>query len=356
MSRFLRAEYAALAPYTPGEQPRDLRCIKLNTNESPFPPSPRIFGLFSRSETEHLRLYPDPQAAALTAALAERYGVSPEQVIVGNGSDELLAFFFMAFCSESTPAVCPQISYGFYPVFAQFARVPYRAVPMREGLSINVRDFAGCGGNVVLANPNAPTGRALPVSDIEFLLRTNPDALVLVDEAYVDFGAESCLPLLERYDNLLVVRTFSKSRNLAGARIGFAFGSPEVISDLQRIRFSFNPYNISRFSLLAGQATVEDEAYFYRCCGTIIENRAYTESALRALGFEVLPSLANFVFARFPTVSGAALYAALKKRGVLVRHFDDPQITDYLRITIGSLSDMQALTEQLREILNEQEG
>lgn len=351
MSRFLSPEALRCAPYTPGEQPRDQRYIKLNTNESPFPPSPRVLEALSRAEAEKLCLYSDPACTALNAAIARRYGLEPENVISGNGSDEILAFAFRAFCGEGRGAAFADVTYGFYEAQAALFGLEARRVPLREDFSLNVEDYLDFPGVVVIANPNAPTGMAVPVPGIRRLLERDPGRVVIVDEAYVDFGAESCVPLVREYENLLVTQTMSKSRSLAGARIGFALGGPELIADLNRVKYSFNPYNVGRLSLLAGEAAMEDEAYFRACCRAVRENRAWTTKALEELGFTVLPSSANFVFAKSDRLPGGELYRKLKEAGVLVRWFDKDRIRDFCRITIGSREQMEALAERIGRLL-----
>ncbi len=353
MSRFLSPEALRCDPYTPGEQPRDQQYIKLNTNESPFPPSPRVLEALSRAEAEKLYLYSDPTCAALNAAIAKRYGLVPENVISGNGSDEILAFAFRAFCGEGKPAAFADITYGFYEAQAALFGLEAKRVPLREDFSLSVEDYLDFPGTVVIANPNAPTGMTVPVSDIRRLLEKDPDRVVVVDEAYVDFGAESCAPLVREYGNLLVTQTMSKSRSLAGGRVGFALGSAELIADLNRVKYSFNPYNVNRLSLLAGAAAVEDEEYFRSCCRTVRENRAWTVEALEKRGFTVLPSSANFVFAGRGPISGGELYRRLKENGVLVRWFDKDRIRDFVRVTIGSKEQMVTLVERIDRLLAE---
>lgn len=352
MSRFFSEKYAALTPYTPGEQPRERRYVKLNTNESPFPPSPKALA-FAAAETRPLNLYSDPDCRALREKLAEVCGVDPAQVIVTNGSDEILNFAFMAFCDRAHPAVFPSISYGFYPVFAQVNGVPYAELPLNADLSINPADYCGIGKTIFLANPNAPTGQLLPPSAIEEILRSNPDNVVVVDEAYIDFGGESCVPLVAKYDNLLVTQTFSKSRSLAGARLGFGIGSAALIRDLDALRFSTNPYNVNSATLALGLGALADEDYTRKNCAAIAKTRAYTTAALRALGFSAADSAANFVFAKSDRIGGEALYLALKARGILVRHFDRPEIADYNRITIGTREEMDLLLAAIENILEE---
>ena len=351
MSRFLSQEAQRLAPYTPGEQPQDQQYIKLNTNESPFPPSPKVLEAISQAEVSKLNLYSDPTCGQLNATIARRYGLKPEQVITGNGSDEILAFAFRAFCGEGKGVAYADITYGFYKAQVALFGLDATIVPLREDLTLNVEDYMDFPGTVVIANPNAPTGIPVSCDEIRRLLEANPDRIVIVDEAYVDFGGESCVSMLGDYENLLVVQTMSKSRQLAGARVGFALGSAELIADLNRVKYSFNPYNVNRLSLLAGTAAIEDEAYFQSCCSAICENRAWTVGKLEALGFTVLPSQANFIFAKSDRISGGDLYRKLKENGILVRWFDSDRIRDYVRITIGSAEQMAALVEKITQLL-----
>ncbi len=349
MSSYMNPKYAALEAYTPGEQPRDQQYIKLNTNESPFPPAPEVVNMISHQSVENLRLYSDPTAKVLRQKLAELYGVQPEQVFVSNGSDDILNFAFMAFGGDGV--VFPDITYGFYPVFAQLHGLESREIPLKPDFSLDHRDYCGVGKMVVFANPNAPTGRTISLGQIEGMLKTNPGHVVLVDEAYVDFGGESALALLPRYPNLLVVRTFSKSRCLAGGRLGYAFGSAELIADLQKLQYSTNPYAINRLTMALGEATVDNEAYYQEKCQEIIRVRGITTEKLEAMGFEVLPSSANFIFAKHPTVDGEALYLELKRRGILVRHFSKPAIRDFNRITIGTEAQMLRLCQVISDIV-----
>lgn len=351
MSSFLIERLRVLEEYVPGEQPRDKKYIKLNTNESPYPPSPAVIAAINGREAADLRLYSDPTSKGVKGALAGLYGVDESKVFVCNGSDEAISFFFMAFCGDSVPVWCPEISYGFYPVFAQLYGTPYNAVPMEKDWSIDYRKFCAVDGNVVIANPNAPTGMTLSLFEIEEILKSNPAHLVLIDEAYVDFGAESALPLLEKYPNLLVVRTYSKSRSMAGARLGYAFGSPEVISDLEKIKYSTNPYNVNRLSQRAGAAAISEQSYYDECCAKIIRDREYTARELEKLGFEMTKSSSNFLFVRHPEQDGGKLYQSLRDRGILVRHFGLEAIKDYLRITIGSHDECEALVAALKEII-----
>ena len=354
MSRFFTKRLEKLTPYTPGEQPRDMQYIKLNTNESPFPPSPAVIEA-AACEAGRLQLYSDPTCREITDKLASLYRVSPEQVILTNGSDEVLNFAFMAFADEEHPLVFPAITYGFYPVFAELNRIPYTEIPLQEDFSVDYRDYMNLGGKtVVIANPNAPTGLCLTLGEIEAILRSNPDGVVIIDEAYVDFGAESAVALVDKYENLLVTQTFSKSRSLAGARLGFGIGHKDLIADLHTVRYSTNPYNVNRMTAAAGYAALCDNDYYMQNCRTVMENRAYTTEALRALGFEVLDSLTNFVFAKTNKMSGEALYRELKRRGILVRHFGKAEITDYNRITIGTREQMEAFVATVADILTEQ--
>ncbi len=353
MSRFLSKEAARLAPYTPGEQPQDQQYIKLNTNESPFPPSPKVVKAVSRAELLKLNLYSDPTCARLTEAIARRYELQPENVLTGNGSDEILAFAFRAFCGEGRGLAYADITYGFYQSQVALFGLDAHIVPLREDFTLHVDDYMDYPGTIVIANPNAPTGMAVPRTDIQRLLEADPDRVIIVDEAYVDFGGESCVPMIYRYDNLLVVQTMSKSRSLAGGRVGFALGSAELISALNRVKYSFNPYNVNRLSIAAGAAAVEDEPYFKACTDAVRSNREWTVRELEGLGFSVLPSKANFIFAKSGRISGEALYQKLKENGILVRWFNAPRIRDYVRITIGSLEQMAALVDETARLLEE---
>lgn len=352
MSRFFSENYAGLTPYTPGEQPKDGVLIKLNTNESPFPPSPMAQAR-AREAAEKLQLYSDPECRELTATASRTFGVLPEEILFTNGSDEILNFAFMAYCDENHPAAFPDITYGFYPVFAALNRVPYTEIPLKPDFSVRVADYIGLNQTIFLANPNAPTGLALSLGDIEAIVRSNPDNIVVIDEAYVDFGAESAVPLIHKYDNLLVTQTFSKSRNLAGARLGFGIGCRERIQELNTLKYATNPYNVNRMTMAAGIGALEDGAYFHSCCQAIMDNRLWTVRQLKALGFAVTDSQANFLFARHPALAGEEVYRKLRQRGILVRHFDKPALTDYNRITVGDRSQMQALIHALTEILEE---
>ncbi len=352
MSRFFSRRYSELVPYVPGEQPRNRRFLKLNTNESPFPPLPAVAAA-AAAESGRLNLYSDTGCTELRALLAERLGVDPDELMMTNGSDEILYFAFMAFCDEETPAVFPDITYGFYPVFAATCRVPFREIPLGERWEVRPEAYCPAGGTVFIANPNAPTGIALKRAEIERILRANPDRVVVVDEAYVDFGAESCVPLIRQYGNLLVTQTFSKSRSMAGARLGYGVACRELIRDLNTIRFSFHPYNVNRLTSAAGIACLREDGYNQENCLLIRRNREWTAEALRGMGFMLTDSSANFLFARHPGIGGKALNLALREKGILVRHFSIPRIEDYNRITVGTREQMETLTAAVRSILEE---
>ena len=351
MSVFLDKKLASLVPYTPGEQPRDIKnLLKLNTNESPYPPSPRVIEAISASEVFDLRLYSDPRCTRLVEAIAEYNSVEPSNVLPGNGSDEVLAFCFHGLCESG--AVFPDISYDFYSVYSEMFGVRYTRIPLREDFTIAVKDYAGQRGTVFIANPNAPTGIALPLADIEALLLQDASRLVVIDEAYVDFGADSAAALLDRYANLLVVRTFSKSHSLAGARIGYAMGSSELIADLNTLKFSFNPYNLNRLSILAGAAAIADREYYAETRRKTIATREYTTDALREYGFAVLDSRTNFIFAGGnPKIHARDYFAKLRENGILVRYFPSPRIDNYVRISMGTMKDMRRLADVTGTIL-----
>ena len=355
MSRFFSKRYSSLVPYTPGEQPKELQYIKLNTNESPFPPSNTVIQAV-KTEAGNLQLYSDPDSTELVNKLAETYNVSPEQVIVNNGSDETLNFAFMAFADEKHPLAFPDITYGFYPVFAELNHIPYSTIPLNGKLEINPDDFVGIGKTIVIANPNAPTGLSLTINEVEKITKSNPNNIVIIDEAYVDFGGESAIPLVDKYENLLVVQTFSKSRSLAGARLGYGIGSKKLIEDLNTIKYSTNPYNVNRMTSAAGIAALHDSVYYQNNCAEIAKVREFTIAELRKLDFHVTDSKANFVFAKSNDISGIHLYTELKKRGILIRHFDTEKISDYNRITVGTMQQMKILIKEITEILKEAEN
>ena len=353
MSKFLNKRYQTLEVYTPGEQPQDMVYTKLNTNESPYPAAPQVVACIGRTDLENLRLYSDPECKPLINKIAEVYDVLPENVFVSNGSDDILNFSFMAFSGDPGVVAFPDITYGFYQVFADLYQISPKIIPLQENFSIDYKQYCHLDCMVVLANPNAQVGRALSIEQLEEIIVTNSDHVVLVDEAYVDFGAESCVPLTKKYKNLLVVQTFSKSRSMAGARLGFAIASKELIEDLNRIKYSTNPYNVNRLTMTAGIAALTAEEYYKANCEKIIEARAYTITALTKLGFTVIPSLANFVLAGHPNVDGEDIYRILKQRGILVRHFSSARIRNYNRITIGTMEQMIHLVNTLKDILGE---
>ena len=351
MSLFLSERFSNIEPYTPGEQPKVSNLIKLNTTESPFPPSPKVIEALNKEEISQLNLYSDPDTKEVIDASAQTFGVNTNQVLMGNGSDEILAFAFQAFCDKENEPCFADITYGFYPVFCELFGLNPEIIPLREDLSIGTEDYIGKKKPIFIANPNAPTGLALPLSDIEKILASNKDSIVLIDEAYVDFGAESAVSLVDKYDNLIVSRTFSKSRNLAGARIGFAISNPELIADMGKMKFSFNPYNLNRLSIIAGKESVLDTEYFNKCIAEIISNREYTVNELEKRGFSIPDSKANFIFAKHNTLSGEEYFNELRKRNIVVRYFSKERIKDYVRITIGSKEQMTALIVATDEIL-----
>ena len=354
MSKFFSEKFAGLIPYTPGEQPKERKYVKLNTNELPFPPHPSVIEAVKR-ETELLQLYSDPENSRLIELVAKMWGVKQTQIVATNGSDEVLQFLFMAFGDKEHPFVFPDITYGFYKVFAELHGIPYQTIPLKEDFSVDYHDYIGIGKNIVIANPNAPTGLCLSVEEIEEIVKSNPNNVVVIDEAYVDFGGESCVPLIDKYDNLFVTQTFSKSRGLAGARLGLGFACEDLIADLQALRYSTNPYNVNRMTEAAGVASLEAHQYFVDNVKTIMENRAYTKLALERLGFSVLDAKTNFLFAKSDKIDGKELYVRLKERGVLVRHFDSERTKQFNRITIGSRAEMDIFLTAVKDILKEKE-
>ena len=351
MSNFLNPNIERMSAYVPGEQPRDKAYIKLNTNENPYPPAPSVVAAMTAAEVEDLRLYSDPTARRLKEKLAKLYGLGPENIYVGNGSDEVLYFLFLAYGHAG--AAFPDISYGFYPVFAEVCGVPATVIPLEGDFTIDPEKYHGLNRLIVIANPNAPTGLSISLADIEGILQSNPGAVVAIDEAYVDFGGESAYPLLARYENLLVVRTFSKSRCMAGARLGYALGPAALIADLEKIKYATNPYNVNRLTMRLGEATVDAEEYYQGTCAAIIRTREAAAERLRELGFAVLPSRTNFLFVKSDKIGGGDLYAKLKDRGILVRHFSNPRISDWVRITIGTDEQMNICCDAIRSILEE---
>ena len=350
MSRFFSEKFTELEAYVPGEQPKDQKYIKLNTNENAYPPHPAVTEA-AAAASRTLHLYSDPECLELRKTLAERLGLTPEELVTTNGSDEVLNFAFMAFCDSHIPAVFPDITYGFYPVFAKVNQVPFREIPLQEDLTVRVEDYLNAAGTIFLANPNAPTGIALSREQIEEILQANPYNVVVVDEAYVDFGADSCIPLIREYDNLLVTQTFSKSRSLAGGRLGYGAANPEIIRDLETIRYSTNPYNLDSMTLAAGKACVENDSYNTANCRKIMITRKRTAAALEKLGFEMTPSSANFLFVRHPDFSGEEIYRKFREKGILVRHFTVERIRDYNRISMGTEEQMAAVAAAAAEIV-----
>ena len=351
MSQFFSGQLSQLAPYTPGEQPKDKNYVKLNANESPYPPSPGVAAALNAREAAGLRLYSDATATELKTALANQYRVGPENVFVSNGSDEALNFAFLAYATDGRGAAFADLTYSFYPVFCDLYHIQADVIPLKEDFSLDPRDYYGRNQTIVIANPNAPTGLALSRDEIEGIIKANPDSVVVIDEAYVDFGGESCVPLTQKYPNLLVVQTYSKSRSMAGARLGYAIGDASLIQDLETIKFSTNPFNVNQLTMKAGAAALAEQSYYDENCKKIMETRDYTTRELEKLGFSVLPSKTNFIFAKKPGLAGAALYQGLKERGVLVRYFDKDRIRDYNRITIGTREQMDILLEKVRELL-----
>lgn len=350
MSRFWSDIVRGLTPYVPGEQPKLANLVKLNTNENPYGPSPRVLQAIHEAVNDTLRLYPDPNADALKATIARYHGVNPDNVFVGNGSDEILAHVFLGLLKHARPVLFPDITYSFYPVYCRLYRVASEIVPLANDFSIRVADYAHPNGGIVFPNPNAPTGVALPLAGIEQLLAANPDSVVVIDEAYIDFGGESAIPLIRRYPNLLVVQTLSKSRSLAGLRVGFAIGDAMLVEALERVKNSFNSYPLDRLAIAGAIATFEDRDYFEQTRKAVIDSRQRLVSELAALGFEVLPSAANFIFVRHPQHDAEKSALALRQRGIVVRHFRLPRIEQFLRITVGTDEQCATLVRALREI------
>lgn len=338
-----------VVPYVPGEQPKFSNIIKLNTNENPYPPSPNVKEALDQLDTADLRLYPDPTCEELVCAISAYYGLLPEQVFVGVGSDDVLAMIFMTCFNSEKPILFPDITYSFYDVWADMLRIPYTQIPLDENFVIRKEDYYRENGGIVFPNPNAPTGVELAQTDIEDIVRHNPDSIVIVDEAYVDFGAVSALSLIEKYDNVLVVQTFSKSRSLAGMRIGFAMGNPKLISYINDVKYSFNSYTMDRTALAAGKAAIEDKEYFEETVKKVIDVREWTKKELKRLGFVFGDSKANFIFAGHPEYPAAELFAALREEHIIVRYFNKPRISNFLRITVGTREEMQKLIDFLEQ-------
>lgn len=353
MSQLWSPIVRTLTPYVPGEQPQVDNLIKLNTNEHPMGPSPRVIEAIKAATTDRLRLYPDPDATALKAGIAKRYGLARNQVFVGNGSDDVLNLAFYAFFRQERPLLFSDLTYGFYPVYCDVHEIQHHVVPVSNDFTIRVDDYIGQGhpeaGGIVIANPNAPTGIALTLEQIERVVSGNPQCVVLIDEAYVDFGAQSAVTLVDRYPNLLVVHTLSKSRSLAGMRVGYAMGDAKLIEGLEIVKNSTNSYPLDQLAQVAALAAIEDDAYFAQSCQVVIENRQWLTEQLQALGFDVLPSKANFVFAKHPSHEGAALAHWLRERAILVRHFAKPRVADFLRITVGTSAQCKSLIQALSD-------
>lgn len=341
-----------VVPYTPGEQPQNPNVIKLNTNECPYPPAPGVAKALQSFQADALRLYPDPAASDLTKALADYYGVKQSEVFVGVGSDDVLAMIFMTFFNSKKPLLFPDITYSFYDVWADLFRIPYRQIPLNDEFEINKKDYIGkeCGG-IIFPNPNAPTGVLVDLAFIEDIVKANPDVIVVVDEAYIDFGGVSALPLIQKYDNLLVVQTFSKSRAMAGIRIGYAFGCEKLIKYLSDVKFSFNSYTMNRPALSLGIEAVRDDAYFKEIVGKIVNTREWVKKELKELGFVFKDSMSNFIFATHPDYDIVNIFEELRKRDIYVRHFNGERIRDYLRITIGTDEEMKTLINTIKEIV-----
>ncbi len=353
MSKYLSAKIQSIAAYVPGEQPTDHRYVKLNTNESPFPPSPKVMEAISAAEISKLNLYPDLDGNELKQKLAQIDGVQAENISLCNGADEAITFAFIAFCDNNTGVAFPDVGYNFYQILAELFGVPYLPIPVQEDLSLDPQKFYWVNNNIFIANPNTPTGIALGIDQIERIVDANPNNVVVIDEAYIYFGSPSCVNLIQKYPNLLLIRTLSKSRFQAGLRVGYAIGSAELIADLEKVRKSINPYNLSRLSLLAAQAALDDNSYYMARCAKIAATREMTAKFMRQRGFILTPSKANFIFCRHPQLGGSQLYAGLKKRGILVRHFDSPPLSDYIGITIGTTVQMVQMIEAVSNILQE---
>ncbi len=338
-------------PYIPGEQPKIADIIKLNTNENPFPPSPAVIKALESFDGGTLRLYPDPGSTELKKALAVRYGVGEENVFVGVGSDDVLAMSFLTFFNGTEPILFPDITYSFYDVWAELFRIPYRKVPLSDDFTINTDDYLCVNGGIIFANPNAPTGIVMGLAEIEKIVKNNPGSVVISDEAYVDFGAESALPLISEYDNLLIVQTFSKSRSLAGLRIGFAIGQPELITCLENVRNSFNSYTMSRLAIELGTASVNDEEYFRKTCSEVISIREWAKEVFKSYGFRCTESKANFLFVSHPGLSALKLFETLRSERVFVRYFKSERTKDWLRVTVGKKEDMERMFEIIKDLL-----
>ncbi|AHI29110.1 histidinol-phosphate transaminase [Marinobacter similis] len=350
MSKFWSPLVNDLVPYVPGEQPKMANLVKLNTNENPFGPSPKVVEAIKAELNDNLRLYPDPEGESLRQTIANYHSLKPEQIFLGNGSDEVLAHIFYGLFQHGEPILFPDITYSFYPVYCGLYDIEGIKVPLTDSFEINPEDYKQANGGVIFPNPNAPTGRYLGLEHVEEILRANPDRVVVVDEAYIDFGGESAITLVDDYPNLLVSQTLSKARSLAGLRVGFAVGNPDLIEALNRVKNSFNSYPLDRLALAGAQAAYEDEAWFQKCCDGVISERERLTKALAELDFEVLPSKANFVLARHKAKSGESLAQGLREQGIIVRHFNKPRIEQFLRITIGTPEQNDALIKGLKSL------
>ena len=350
MSKFWSPLVSSLVPYVPGEQPKMANLVKLNTNENPFGPSPKVIEAIQAELNDSLRLYPDPEGESLRQTIAGYHSVKPEQVFLGNGSDEVLAHIFYALFQHGQPVLFPDVTYSFYPVYCGLYKIEGRTVPLTDSFEINPEDYKQPNGGIIFPNPNAPTGRYLGLEHVEAILQANPERVVVVDEAYVDFGGESAIKLVDIYPNLLVSQTLSKARSLAGLRVGFAIGHPDLIEALNRVKNSFNSYPLDRLALAGAKAAYEDEAWFQKSCKGVISERERVTKSLEGLSFEVLPSKANFVFARHRAKSGESLAKALREQGIIVRHFNKPRISDFLRITIGTPEQNNSLISGLNSL------
>ncbi len=356
MSRFMRKEYDSIVPYTPGEQLNDKKYIKLNTNESPFPASPKVLEVLNSDLISSLYLYSDPKLKKIKQAIADFYNVSPEQIFVGNGSDDVIAFAFMAFGGLGGDFCCPDITYSFYPVFADLFKVNLQQIPLKDDFSVDVNDYIGINKNIIIANPNAPTGLALSHDEIELIVKTNPENVVIIDEAYSDFSdGTSVVDLVEKYENLMVTQTFSKSRSLAGLRVGFSVSSKTLASDLEKLKYSFNPYNVNTLSVEAAAAAISDREYYEKTIAETVEIREFTKSELKKRGFELTDSKSNFVFAKTDKIPSSELYEELRNRGILIRYFASPRISEYFRMSMGTMEQMKKVIEVIDEIIKERE-
>ncbi len=352
MSRFLLQRHEGLNVYAPGEQPEDFsKFIKLNTNELPYPPSPKVIEAVSVREVKKLNLYPALEGESLKSKLAALNGISRENIFLSNGSDEILSFAFLAFFADGAKVAFADVTYGFYKVYARLYGSDAYIIPLGGAFKLDANDYNGIGKNIVIANPNAPTGLFIPVVDIEKIVRGNPHSLVIIDEAYIDFGGESASRLIKKYDNLIVVQTFSKSRSLAGARLGFAMGQKSLIDDLNKIKYSTNPYNVNRLTLIAGEAAVDDAVYYKGCCEKTAETRDYLTVKLREAGFEVLDSKANFIFAKPCGIAARELYLKLKENGILIRYFEQDRIKEYVRISVGTAAQTEILISKIKKLI-----